>query len=244
MRLRWLGVTGVTLLLASLALSLVGPGLWPTAYFGARAGAMPGGMMGGQSGMMGGGMMSGSIMGTMMGEGAMMPSMMSGTVGGDPAQPFDRRFLDQMVPHHQMAVLSAQMMLANSARPELRDLAQRIIRAQQAEIDQMGQWRTGWFPDAPAVPSLPMMGGQGDMMRGGMMNGQGSMMGNQEQMDQQFLKMMIPHHEAAISMARQALAESQRPEIRDLAEAIINSQTAEIAEMRGYLHDFYGATAP
>ena len=256
MRLRWLGVTGVTLLLVSLVLTLVGPQLWPSAYFGARAGMMPTGMMGGQ-----GGMTSGGMMGTMMADDGVMQSMMSGEVGGDPAQPFDLRFLDQMVPHHQMAVYSAQMMLANSERPELRDLAQRIISAQQAEIDQMAQWRTSWFPDAPAAPSLTMMGGQGGMMGGGMMGGQGGimgggmmggqggmmsggMMGGQEQMDRLFLEMMIPHHEAAISMAEQALAESERPELRALAEAIISSQTAEIDEMRGYLRDFFGIATP
>jgi uncharacterized protein (DUF305 family) len=260
MRLRWLGVTGTALLLTSLVLMLAGPRLWPTAFFGARVGAMSSGMMDGQNGMMSGGMMGGSsgmMSGGMMdGQGGMMSGgmmgmmsggmagMMSSEVGGDLSQPFELRFLDQMVPHHQMAVHSAQMMIANSERPELRDLAQRIISAQQAEIDQMGLWRAAWFPDA-AAPTL-MMGGQGGMMggQGSMMGGSGGMMSDQAQMDRLFLEMMIPHHEAAISMARQALEESERPEIRTLAEAIISSQTAEIDEMRGYLRDFFGVTTP
>jgi uncharacterized protein (DUF305 family) len=234
MRLRWLGVTGMALLLTSLVLMLAGPRLWPAAFFGTYTGAMPGGMMSGQSGMMPGGMM-----GTMMAQDGVMQSMLSGEVLGDPAQPFELRFLDQMVPHHQMAVHSAQMMISGSERPELRDLAQRIISAQQAEIEQMNQWRRAWFPDAAAAPSITMMGGQN-----GTMGGQGGMMGSQAQMDRLFLEMMIPHHEAAISMARQALEESQRPEIRGLAEAIISSQTAEIDEMRSYLRDFFGVTTP
>jgi uncharacterized protein (DUF305 family) len=260
MRLRWLGVTGTALLLTSLVLMVAGPRLWPTAFFGAGAtavsgGMMSGGMMDGQNGMMSGGMMGGSggmvaggMIGMMMAEDGMVQSMMSGEILGDPAQPFELRFLDQMVPHHQMAVHSAQMMLANFERPELRDLAQRIISAQQAEIEQMGQWRATWFPDASAAPTLTMMAGPGDMMsgmmggQGGMMNG--GMMGDQAQLDRLFLEMMIPHHEAAISMARQALEESQRPEIRTLAEAIISSQTAEIEEMGVCLRDFFGATTP
>jgi uncharacterized protein (DUF305 family) len=247
MRLRWLGVTGVTLLLASLVLMVASPRLWPTAFFGDRAGSSSGGMMGGgmmggqdaQGGMMsGGGMMGGQGgMGTMMAPPEVMGSVMSGEVVGDPTLPFDLRFLDQMVPHHQMAVHSAQMMITNSERPELRDLAQRIISAQQAEIDQMGQWRSAWFPEAEPAPAMTMMGG-------GQMGGQGGMMHAQEQMDRLFLEMMIPHHEAAISMAEQALEESDRPEIRTLAEAIISSQTAEIAEMRGYLRDFFGVATP
>ena len=239
MRRRWLGVTGTALLLTGLLLMVAGPRLWPAAFFGAgaaRPSAMMGGMIGGQ-----GGLMPGGTMGTMMADHSVMQSMMSGEVTGDPALPFELRFLDQMVPHHQMAVHSAQMMIANSARPELRDLAQRIITAQQTEIDQMGQWRTAWFPDAPAAPALTMMGGSGDMT--GMMgaqSGQGGMMGDQAQMDRLFLEMMIPHHEAAIGMAEQALAESERTEIRALAEAIISSQTAEIAEMKAWLQEWYG----
>jgi uncharacterized protein (DUF305 family) len=230
MRLRWLGVTGVALLLASLALMLAGPRLWPAAFFGDRAGPPSGGMLGG-------GVMAGQGgMGAMMAPPEVMGSVMSGEVAGDPALPFDLRFLDQMVPHHQMAVHSAQMMIANSARPELRDLAQRIIGAQQAEIDRMGQWRAAWFPDAGPAPAMTLMGGTA--------GGQGGMMHAQEQMDRLFLEMMIPHHEAAISMAAQALDESERPEIRALAEAIISSQTAEIAEMRGYLRDFFGVATP
>jgi uncharacterized protein (DUF305 family) len=243
MKLRWLGVTGTALLLASLVLMVAGPRLWPSAFFGARAAAVSGAMMSGQGwmvngqgGMMSGGMMSG---GMMMAEHDVMQSMMSGEVSGDSSLPFDLRFLDQMVPHHQMAVHSAQMMIANSERPELRDLAQRIITAQQAEIEQMGQWRSAWFPDAAAAPTMSMM--DGDMMSSMM---SGGMMGSQEQMDRLFLEMMIPHHEAAIGMARQALDESQRAEVRALAEAIIASQTAEVAEMRGYLRDFFGVATP
>jgi uncharacterized protein (DUF305 family) len=229
MRLRWLGVTGTALLLVGLVLMAAGPRLWPVAFFGSRVEAMGGGMMGG------------GMMGMMASEDGMMVSLMSGRVGGDPTQPFDLRFLDQMVPHHQMAVYSAQM-IAGSAHPELRDLARRMTGAQQAEIEQMGQWRRSWFPNAAAAPSFAMMGegmmsGSGGMMAGGMM-------GNQEQVDRRFLEMMIPHHEAAIGMARQALDESRRAEVRALAEAIIASQTAEVAEMRGYLRDLFGVATP
>jgi uncharacterized protein (DUF305 family) len=47
-----------------------------------------------------------------------------------------------------------------------------------------------------------------------------------------------------IISAQQALAESERPEIRGLAKAIISSQTAESDEMRGYLREFFGVATP
>jgi uncharacterized protein (DUF305 family) len=81
-----------------------------------------------------------------------------------------------------------------------------------------------------------MMGGAGYMMGGGMM-------GNRSDLDRMFLQMMIPHHEAAIRMAQDALQQATHPEIKTLAQSIITTQQAEITEMRTYLRDWYGITA-
>ena len=50
--------------------------------------------------------------------------------------------------------------------------------------------------------------------------------------DQQFIVMMIPHHEGAIAMADLALSRAKRPEIKELAKSIKASQTSENAQMR------------
>jgi uncharacterized protein (DUF305 family) len=50
---------------------------------------------------------------------------------------------------------------------------------------------------------------------------------------------MIPHHESAIEMAQDAFAESANPTIRDLAGRIVDVQTSEIEQMRGWLEDWY-----
>ena len=53
--------------------------------------------------------------------------------------------------------------------------------------------------------------------------------------DVDFLAMMIAHHQGAVDMAETELADGENPEARELAQAIIDAQEAEIAEMQELL---------
>ncbi|WP_437656831.1 DUF305 domain-containing protein [Sorangium sp. So ce1182] len=63
------------------------------------------------------------------------------------AEPFDKAFIDAMIPHHQMAIDAAKMAQQEAEHAEIRTLADGIIEAQQREIDQMKMWRAEWYPD-------------------------------------------------------------------------------------------------
>ena len=178
-----------------------------------------GGMMGnGARGMMGGGMTGGSMMGR-----------------ANLSDPYDLRFLDEMIPHHEMAIMMVRMMISQSNHPELRDLGQRIITGQQQQIDQMLAWRQQWYPNA-----TPMNGMMGTGMMGNGMMGSAMMQGDFA--DRMFLEMMIPHHQRAIDMGNDALTNAQHPALQGLAKDIIAVQSAEITEMRSDLKAWYGIT--
>jgi uncharacterized protein (DUF305 family) len=79
-----------------------------------------------------------------MSQGQMNSMMMSRDLGVADAA-FDRRFINAMIPHHEGAVKMAQDALTKTKRPEIKQLAQDILRSQEAEIKQMQQWQQAWY---------------------------------------------------------------------------------------------------
>lgn len=61
------------------------------------------------------------------------------------AADFDKAFIEEMIPHHQMAVMMAQMLKNGSQRDEMKQLADNIIKSQTEEIDQMRDWYSQWY---------------------------------------------------------------------------------------------------
>jgi uncharacterized protein (DUF305 family) len=137
---------------------------------------------------------------------------------------FDAQFIDSMVMHHQGAIDMAKQAQAEAQRPEIKNMAEDIIRTQQAEIDQMKQWRTAWYPDLKDT--------------GGMMMDMGTMMIDQDSsipFDIRFINAMIPHHEGAVAMAKAAQQKAEHTEIKTLADNIIKAQQREIDQMKQWL---------
>lgn len=60
------------------------------------------------------------------------------------ADDFDKAFVEEMIPHHQMAVMMANMLRTGTNRPEMKQLAEDIISAQTKEIDEMRSWYSEW----------------------------------------------------------------------------------------------------
>lgn len=156
----------------------------------------------------------------------MMDDMHSVALTGDA----DWDFVAGMIPHHQGAVDMANALLDNQPNPELSTLAEAIIRAQEAEITFLRDW----LASNAAKPSeqardirLAYQRINERMMQLPKLSGDAS---------QDFLAMMIPHHEGAVEMAMVLLAFGQDEALQPLAQQVISSQNQEIEQMRGWLH--------
>jgi uncharacterized protein (DUF305 family) len=65
-----------------------------------------------------------------------------------------------------------------------------------------------------------------------------------ETYEQTWLRQMIMHHAMGVMMTRPLAERAEHEELRALAVSIIAAQTAEIAQMRGWLRDWYGVDVP
>lgn len=153
---------------------------------------------------------------------------------GDEQVDSDLKFIDAMTVHHQSAVEMSEIALDEAEHPELVELAEEIIAAQKQEIVQFQEWRDAWYPDAPESD----LSGMQDMAGMAMDHGDMEMLTNAERFDLMFIEMMIPHHQSAIEMAESILETTERPELQQMAQDIIEAQQAEIEQMKQWQQEW------
>jgi uncharacterized protein (DUF305 family) len=160
---------------------------------------------------------------------------------GADAEHTDGAFIAEMVPHHEAAIEMAEMAQSSAQRPEIQQLAQEIIAAQDEEISQLEAAHERLF-DAP-IGEVDH-GSLGLSQEDSGMGHDSSALEGAEDFDMEFIDMMIPHHQGAIRMARIQLESGQDEELNSLAQAIIAAQSAEIEEMNQWREQWYGAPSP
>ena len=156
-------------------------------------------------------------------------------------------FARDMMVHHAQAVEMAEIVRDKTESEEVRILASDISLTQQAQIGIMQGWLAVWgLPVTGTEPAMAWMGHPTEGRMPGMANPEEvNRLRNAppEEADAMFLRLMIPHHQAAIPMAEAVLEETDRPEVEQLAVAIVASQRSEIKVMQDMLEDM-GEEAP
>lgn len=160
-----------------------------------------------------------------------------GTVSDDDVMPMDhsghdmmmsvtteRAFLEHMIPHHEEAIMTSELMLDRVQSEEQAEFLRGIINDQTLEVDQMTDWYQDWFGAAyedvgvyePMMPDLSAITDDAEAWRA-------------------YLDGMIKHHQGAVEMASALLDIEARRELTSLAVTIIRVQNEEIATMQAWL---------
>ncbi|MFG6202132.1 DUF305 domain-containing protein [Nonomuraea sp. JJY05] len=143
-------------------------------------------------------------------------------------------YLARMVAHDQEAVAAARQ-LRRSDRPQMRALGASIVERQSADIATMRTWLDKWYPgrSATATAYQPMVRDLSEL--------------SGDALDDAFLRDMIPHHMAAVTMSQQLLmsGRAQHAETAGFAMRVREARHAEMFRMQRYLaHWFKGWSMP
>jgi len=138
--------------------------------------------------------------------------------------------------------LMAEMALTKATDPTVKTLATEIKAAQDPEIKTMSGFLQGWGQPVPATAMGQDMGAMGSTagssnMAGMMTNEQMGQLGSASGagFDRMWTQMMLKHHQGAVAEAKTELSAGSSVEAKQLAQAIIDGQTKEIATLTALL---------
>ncbi len=144
-------------------------------------------------------------------------------------------FIVQMIPHHRAAIEMSESLLKYSDLAPLRRIAQNIITEQTESIEDMENALNRCRMTLDPCRQLCRYQRQFDRITRVMFS---QMRGarSDNDIDADFMREMIPHHQGAIRMSKSALEYNICPELYPILRAIITSQEKGVREMERLLH--------
>ncbi|MFD5099951.1 DUF305 domain-containing protein [Streptomyces albidochromogenes] len=140
----------------------------------------------------------------------------------------DYRYAHRMIEHHGQALVMTELAPKRARSTRVKRLAERIAAAQGPEIDAMRGWlgnndgdRHKGGHDHTAMPGMATGKELARLRRA-----------EGEDFDRLFLKLMTVHHEGAVTMATEVLAQGNNVQVEEMATDVIAQQSAEIGRMR------------
>jgi uncharacterized protein (DUF305 family) len=164
----------------------------------------------------------------------------------------DVRFMSGMIYHHAQAVLIARWAPSHDAGPSVRRLSERIVAAQIDEIALLSRWLAArheavpWpDPDHMLMPEMDSLHTMPGMLSAEQLAQLDRARGSD--FDRLFLRLMIQHHEGAITMVNELFAAGAGEEnpVYKMASSVFADQTTEIERMQRMLAaDVFAPTPP
>ena len=147
--------------------------------------------------------------------------------------PLDVMFLQMMIPHHEQGVAMVALAKDRAANGDLKMLAAAIESTQASETTTMKGWLTSWGEPLTAPPDSHT--GHGGLRRSDPEEvGRLTALRGAE-FDQRLLNVMIAHQDDAVQLARWEAGSGAHEEVKELADRIEKSRTAQIDLMKRFL---------
>ncbi|MEU9286078.1 DUF305 domain-containing protein [Streptomyces sp. NPDC048275] len=141
----------------------------------------------------------------------------------------DFAYARMMIEHHTQALKMTELAPEQAKSGPVKQLAARITAAQAPEITTMEGWLKTHdgekHPTTHQHKTMPGMATEAQLRTLRAARGKA--------FDELFLKLMITHHDGAISMATDVKAQGNNLQIEEMADDVIAQQTSEINRMRG-----------
>ncbi|WTW93257.1 DUF305 domain-containing protein [Streptomycetaceae bacterium NBC_01309] len=165
----------------------------------------------------------------------------------------DAGFARDMKEHHAQAVDMSMIVRVQTEDEEIRSLAYDIATTQQNQEGQMFGWLDLWgLTQTSSRPPMTWMSPEGMTAMGHQMGAPGPDtprmpgMATKAEMERLaqvkgreaevlFLQLMIKHHAAGVAMAQDAANRATVPQVKNLAQKMVNGQTSEMDLMRDLL---------
>ena len=163
-----------------------------------------------------------------------LEQMKFGMTNAQLTQSISHNFIVQMIPHHLAAIeMSKNVLLYTTCRP-LQQIANHIIVSQTNSISNMQSILDHCEAHCNTAEELQLYQRRINLV----INRMFSLMGGApetNQISKNFMKEMIPHHEGAIEMSKNALKYDICPELIPILCSIISSQQKGVQEMQALL---------
>lgn len=149
--------------------------------------------------------------------------------GDDSPNSADFGYVQMMIPHHRQALVMTGLAKRYARAEQVGRVAERISAAQGPEIGAMEGWLSR-FGKPRAEGGHHHHGEMPGMATAAQLAQLRAARG--EKFDALFLKLMIAHHQGAVSMATDLLSEGRNTLAQEMANDVIAQQSAEIGRMR------------
>lgn len=160
-----------------------------------------------------------------------LENMIHGMTDAELTDSISHNFIVQMIPHHRAAIEMSENLLQYTTFVPLQRIAQNIITEQTESIQQMEQALPKCARLSNSEQELCLYGRRFHQITQTMFAHMNAACADND-LNGNFMREMIPHHQGAIRMSKNALQYPICPELKPILQAIIISQEKGVREMQ------------